>query len=219
MKPFETLRSVAASIAENDIDTDIIFPARFLLLLDKQGLGRNVFHERRANAPKGAPFVLDRPGFARAQIILAARNFGTGSSREQAVWALADFGIRVVIAESFGEIFHANCFKNGVLPIALPEAILTTLRPLAEAGIEFSVDLAAQTVTIDNVEPIPFDIAPYRKDALLRGLDEIGAMIEGDAADIAAFEARQRELTPWLYLTSDQLAYFHDLEKETALVR
>ena len=124
--------AVAAALAESSIDTDIIFPARFLLLLDREGLGRHLFHERRhMRAPGSEPFVLDRPPYDRARILVAGPAFGTGSSREQAVWALADFGIRCVIAPSFGDIFFGNCFRNGVLPVVLPPA--DHARVLAEA--------------------------------------------------------------------------------------
>lgn len=218
MKPFDTVTSVAASINENDLDTDIIFPARFLLLLDKKGLGKHAFHERRT-AAGAVTFVLDRPPYDKAEILVAAKNFGTGSSREQAVWALADFGIRVVIAESFGEIFHANCFKNGVLPITTEKDDLARIRAAAEAGEAITVDLPTQSVTLASGPVICFDIAPYRKDALLRGLDDIGTILENNADEIAAFEANQRRLTPWLYLSSEQLSYFNDLEREAALVR
>ena len=116
MIAFQSLTSVAAPFPESDIDTDVIFPARFLLLLDKTGLGRLLFHERRfGNGQPRPDFVLDRPPYDEARILVAGRNFGSGSSREQAVWALSDFGIRCVVALSFGEIFSANCFKNGVL--------------------------------------------------------------------------------------------------------
>ncbi|WP_449415545.1 3-isopropylmalate dehydratase small subunit [Ochrobactrum teleogrylli] len=168
MKPFDNVQSVAASINENDLDTDIIFPARFLLLLDKKGLGEHAFHERRA-ARDTAPFILDLPPFDKAEILVAARNFGTGSSREQAVWALADFGIRVAIAESFGEIFYANCFKNGVLPIAVDKEDIMRIRASAEAGEILTVDLLTQSITLTSGPVISFDIPPHRKEALLRG--------------------------------------------------
>ena len=142
MTPFVTLTSVAAPFPEAQIDTDVIFPARFLLLPDKAGLGRHLFHERRA---KGG-FVLDRAPWTTARILVTGPDFGTGSSREQAVWALADFGIRCVIGPSFGEIFFSNCFRNGVLPIGLRDAAYTAVLKAAEQGQPITVDLPSQQV-------------------------------------------------------------------------
>lgn len=207
MEPFTTLTSVAAPFPEAQIDTDVIFPARFLLLLDKHGLGRHLFHERRA---KGG-FVLDTPPFDRARIMVTGPDFGTGSSREQAVWALADFGIRCVIGPSFGEIFHANCFRNGVLPIVLTGADLTRVQDWAAAGRALTVDLEDGCIRLDNEPPIPFAIEPHRRRALLEGLDEIGVILADDLPDILAHEERQRLLRPWLFLTPDQLSHFDDI--------
>lgn len=206
MEKFTTLTSVAAPLAEADVDTDIIFPARFLLLLDKAGLGKHLFHERRY-APDGSAtgFVLNTPPFDAAKILVADANFGSGSSREQAVWALADFGIRCVIAPSFGEIFYANCFKNGVLPIALGPAMHEKVMLGARTGEPITIDLEAQTIGLPNGPIVPFDIDPYRRGALMAGLDEIGGILAEDAADIAAFEARQRREQPWLQLDDGRL--------------
>ena len=135
MNSFVSLTSIAAPLPDTDIDTDVIFPARFLLLLDRRGLGRHLFHERRAQAAAGAPFVLSRAPFDKAQILVAGRNFGCGSSREQAVWALADFGIRCVIAPSFGEIFYGNCFRNGVLAVTLGEPEHRDVMTAAASGV------------------------------------------------------------------------------------
>ncbi|MBB5752553.1 3-isopropylmalate/(R)-2-methylmalate dehydratase small subunit [Prosthecomicrobium pneumaticum] len=212
MQPFRSVTSVAAPLPEADLDTDIIFPARFLLLLDREGLGRHLFHERRhkADAP---PFVLDRPPFDRARILVTGRNFGGGSSREQAVWALADFGIRVVLAESFGEIFHANCFRNGVLPIVLPAEDQARAMAAAGTGAPMTVDLESETIALPDGAILRFAIDPYRRRALLAGLDEIGAILADDAAAIDAFEARQRRTAPWLHLARDRLAFFDDLNR------
>jgi 3-isopropylmalate/(R)-2-methylmalate dehydratase small subunit len=211
MKSFVSLTSIAAPLPDTDIDTDVIFPARFLLLLDRRGLGRHLFHERRAQAPAGAPFVLSRTPFDKAEILVAGRNFGCGSSREQAVWALADFGIRCVIAPSFGEIFHGNCFRNGVLAVTLGEAEHRDVMTAAASGAPLTVDLEAQTIRLPGGQAIAFPIDPHRRQALLLGLDQIGAILAADAADIAAFESRQRAQAPWLHLDRGKLAYFDNL--------
>lgn len=217
MKPFITVSSVAAYLDEDAVDTDIIFPARFLLLLDKVGLAKHAFNERRRGPSGKEPFILDRPPFDKAEIFVAAKDFGTGSSREQAVWALADFGIRCIIAESFGEIFHANCFKNGVLPIIKSGDELAAIREAAGNEETISVDLVAQTISLAGGREIAFDIDAYRKEALLSGLDEIGSILRDDGEDIRRFEAEQGRLSPWLYLQPQQLAFFNDLEPEKAL--
>ena len=217
MKPFSQVTSVAAYLDEDAVDTDIIFPARFLLLLDKAGLGKHVFHERRHNATPNRKFILDVAPYDRARIFVARRDFGTGSSREQAVWALVDFGIRCVIAESFGEIFYANCFKNGVLPIVKSGADLAAIRRAAGEGQEITVDLPSETIVLHDGVEIAFDIDPYRKHALLEGLDEIGTILSQDSREIEEFEARQRQESPWFYLDREALSTFDDLEKENAL--
>jgi 3-isopropylmalate/(R)-2-methylmalate dehydratase small subunit len=211
MEKFTTLTSIAAPFLETHIDTDIIFPARFLLLPDKKGLGEHLFHERRH---AGTPFVLDTPPFDSAQILVTGKNFGTGSSREQAVWALADFGIRCVIAPSFGEIFFANCFKNGVLPIVLSEEKHALVAGQAESARPLTIDLEAQEIRLPDGGAIAFDIEPYRKRLLLQGLDEIGAILSDDLPDIQSFEARQRADKPWLHLSAKQLEHFSDLDNK-----
>lgn len=206
MQPFTRLESVAAPLPEADIDTDVIFPARFLLLLDKAGLGKHAFHERRHGRDgKPTDFVLNRPPFDRAQILVTGANFGSGSSREQAVWTLFDFGIRCVIAPSFGEIFYSNCFKNGVLPIVLTGDAHARVMAAAESEAAIAIDLEAQTVTLPDATALPFDIDPYRKRSLLLGLDEIGAILADDADEIAAFEAAQRKAAPWLPIDKARL--------------
>jgi len=208
MTPFVTLTSVAAPFPEGQIDTDVIFPARFLLLLDKQGLGRHLFHERRA---KGG-FVLDTPPWTQAQIMVTGPDFGTGSSREQAVWALVDFGIRCVIGPSFGEIFHGNCFRNGVLPIVLTGDPLARVQAEAEAARPLTVDLPAECLRLADGTTIAFSIGPHRKRALIEGLDEIGLILADDIAAIEAHEARARARSPWLFLTPHQLSAFDDIK-------
>jgi 3-isopropylmalate/(R)-2-methylmalate dehydratase small subunit len=216
MEKFTIVTGVAAPLPEADLDTDIIFPARFLLLMEKAGLGKHLFHERRYNRPVGeAPFVLNTPPFNQARILVAGRNFGSGSSREQAVWALMDFGFRCVIAPSFGEIFHANSFKNGLLCIVQPAPVVDTIMAAAGSGAPLSVDLVEQTIALPNGEKIPFSIDPHSRQALLKGLDEIDLIFTEDSAAIAQFEAAQRRRAPWLYLDRGQLAYFDDILKAT----
>ncbi|MCB8881398.1 3-isopropylmalate dehydratase small subunit [Acidisoma cellulosilytica] len=206
MTEFTRLTSIAAPFPESDIDTDVVIPARFLLLLDKAGLGQHLFHERRHDRQRqrNTSFVLDHPPFDTAKILVAGRNFGCGSSREQAVWALADFGITCVIAPSFGEIFFANCFKNGVLPIILDAELYDRVLLVAEAGAEMTVDLQTQEILLPKGTPIPFAVDPHRRRALLLGLDEIGMMLTDDGADIEAFEANHRVAAPWLFLDCDR---------------
>jgi 3-isopropylmalate/(R)-2-methylmalate dehydratase small subunit len=211
MKSFVSLTSVAAPLPDADIDTDIIFPARFLLLLDRRGLGRHLFHERRARASASEPFILSQAPFDKAEILVAGRNFGCGSSREQAVWALADFGIRCVIAPSFGEIFYGNCFRNGVLPVTLGDPEHREVMTAAATGAPLTVDLEAQAIRLTAGRTIAFQIDPHRRHALLLGLDQIGAILAADATDIAAFEIRQRNQAPWLHLDRGKLSFFDNL--------
>ncbi|MEI5668405.1 3-isopropylmalate dehydratase small subunit [Bosea sp. CCNWLW174] len=213
MQQFTALTSVAAPLPESDVDTDIIFPARFLLLLDRKGLGEHLFHERR-HAQNGADFVLNRQPWNRAEILVAGSNFGCGSSREHAVWALVDFGIRCVIARSFGEIFFANCFKNGTLPMVLDGDEHAAVMAEAQAGRAITVDLEAQTVELISGRSIVFEIEPHRKRALLLGLDEIGAILAEDEPLITQFEGRHWRDRPWLKLGREQHAHFADVPKE-----
>lgn len=156
MEPFVRLDAVAAPLAGDNVDTDIIFPARFLLLMEREGLGRYAFHDRRFDgADRERPdFVLNRPPFRDAGILIAGANFGCGSSREQAVWALRGFGIRCVIAPGFGEIFLGNCYKNGVLPIVLAAETVAALALVASAGSRFVVDLVAMTLSVEGRPPL-----------------------------------------------------------------
>jgi 3-isopropylmalate/(R)-2-methylmalate dehydratase small subunit len=207
VEKFTRVTSVAAPLPVANIDTDVIFPARFLLLLDKHGLAAHLFHEWRNGKAGGEPFVLDTPPYDTAKILVTGANFGGGSSREQAVWALADFGIRVVIAPAFGEIFFTNCFKNGLLPIVLGGDAHHRVMTAAEAGNELTVDLEAETLSLSDGSALPFAVDPYRKRALLLGLDEIGGIMQDDSADIAAFEASQRRQYPWLSLDDERFSY------------
>lgn len=197
MEPFARVHGLAVPFLEDDIDTDVIFPARFLLRMEKAGLGGYLFHDRRAD-PSDATFVLDRPAYAGARILIAGMNFGCGSSREQAVWTLVGAGFRCVIAPSFGDIFYANCFKNGLLPVVLPQKVIVDLAALAEQGQRFTINLVAQTVRVAGRPADPFEIAPQRREALLSGRDDIAEILL-DEPRIAAFEARSRRAQPWLF--------------------
>lgn len=206
MQKFTKITSPAAALREADVDTDVIFPARFLLLLDKAGLGKHLFHERRHGRDgTKTDFVLNTPPFDRAEILVAGANFGSGSSREQAVWALTDFGIRCVIAPSFGEIFYSNCFKNGALPMVIQGEAHERVMLAAETGKPITVNLEAQTVVLPDGEAIEFEIDPYRRHTLMMGLDEIGSILADDAEVIAIFEARLRASQPWLFLDDGRL--------------
>lgn len=205
MEKFSIIESAAAALPESDVDTDVIFPARFLLLLDKAGLGKLLFHERRYRGGKVTDFVLNSEPFNTAKIMVAGSNFGSGSSREQAVWALSDFGIRCVIASSFGEIFYSNCFKNGVLPIVMTGDDHAQAMRAAASGGPLRIDLDAQEVMLPNGPTLHFDIDPYRKRAMLMGLDEIGTILADDLPDIDAYEQRQRLRHPWVELEAATL--------------
>ncbi len=215
MTPFVTFSSVAAPLAGDNIDTDVIFPARFLLLPNKKGLGEQLFHEQRVARSGAAPFVLDRPAYRDARILVAGQNFGCGSSREQAVWALGDFGIRCVIAQSFGEIFFANCFKNGVLALIETGERYAELLDAANVAAPVTVDLLGTCLVLASGKTLPIIVDPYQREALLQGLDEVGSILAGDEADIARFERLQRRAEPWLYLGSEKSAFFADLQNET----
>ncbi len=201
MRAFTTLTGVAAPLPMANVDTDKIIPARFLKTIKRSGLGVHLFDTLRYDAD-GAPraeFVLNKPAYRQAEILIAHENFGCGSSREHAPWALLDFGIRCVIAPDFADIFRNNCFKNGILPIALPRELCDVLIEDARMGenARITVDLQRQVVIRPNGAEIPFTIDPLQRQMLLEGLDEIGqTMQRGPAID--AFEARQRRAQPWV---------------------
>lgn len=203
MKPqaFARITGPAAALPEENIDTDIIFPARFLLLTQREGLGQHAFHDRRyhADGSEVAEFELNRPSFRQAKVMVAGANFGSGSSREQAVWALHGFGIRVVIAPSLGEIFAGNCLRNGMLALTFDADTCGALIAAAQAGEAFTVDLETQCITVAGLVPITFTIPPERREALLNGWDETDQIANRFGADITAFEAAQRRVQPWLY--------------------
>ncbi|NCO86086.1 MAG: 3-isopropylmalate dehydratase small subunit [Rhodobacterales bacterium] len=201
MTPFTTLSGIAAPMPLVNIDTDMIIPKQYLKTILRTGLGVALFDEMRYN-PDGTEkpdFVLNQPQYRQASILVAGENFGCGSSREHAPWAIADFGIRCVISTSFADIFYNNCFKNGILPIALPEAERDLCMKDAEKGANarIEVDLAAQTITLSDGQVITFDIDPFRKHCLLNGLDDIGLTME-KAASIDAYEDAAAQSRPWV---------------------
>jgi 3-isopropylmalate/(R)-2-methylmalate dehydratase small subunit len=201
MTPFTTLTGVAAPMPLVNIDTDMIIPKQFLKTIQRSGLGKNLFDEMRYT-PDGQEipdFVLNRPAYRDAQILVAGDNFGCGSSREHAPWALADFGIRCVISTSFADIFFNNCFKNGILPIVLPEAERDLCMRDAEKGANarLSVDLEAQTITLSDGQVIAFEVDAFRKHCLLNGLDDIGLTM-AKAPAIARFEEQAAAARPWV---------------------
>jgi 3-isopropylmalate dehydratase small subunit len=200
MTPFTRLVSTVAPLPEADIDTDIIFPARFLLLTTRQGLGAHAFHDRRYDSAgrERADFVLHREPWRGAHILLAGANFGCGSSREQAPWALADLGLRCVIAPSFGEIFQANCWANGILPLPLQGASHQRVLAAALAGQSVAVDLRLCKLELADGD-IAFQVPQRQRQALLAGLDDIGLLLRDHGTQRAVFEQAHAQRMPWLF--------------------
>jgi 3-isopropylmalate/(R)-2-methylmalate dehydratase small subunit len=211
MRAFTTFTGLVAPMDRANVDTDAIIPKQFLKSIHRSGFGPNLFDAWRyldegqpgqdcANRPKNPDFVLNQPRYQGAQVLLARENFGCGSSREHAPWALEDYGFRVIIAPSFADIFFNNCFKNGLLPIVLPVAEVDALfqETLKTEGYALSVDLAAQTITTPAGKSIPFSVEEFRKYCLLNGLDEIGLTLK-HAQDIKNYEARRQAESPWLF--------------------
>jgi len=202
MKKFTTMTGVAAPMPLINIDTDMIIPKQFLKTITRSGLGKSLFFEMRYDdAGKELPdFVLNQKPYRNAEIIVAGDNFGCGSSREHAPWALQDFGIRAVIAPSFADIFFGNCYKNGMLPIVLKQEEIDVL--MADAASDnarvLTIDLPNQKVIRANGESFSFEINPTSKTQLLEGLDEIGQTLQRNA-EIASFEQRQHQSQPWLW--------------------
>ncbi len=200
MDRFTTLTGIAAPMPLVNIDTDMIIPKQFLKTIQRSGLGKNLFDEMRytQDGAEIPDFVLNQPAYRKAQIIVAGDNFGCGSSREHAPWALLDFGIRCVISTSFADIFFNNCFKNGILPVVLPQEAVDHLMDDARKGenARITVDLEAQTVTASDGKVFGFDVDPFKKHCLLNGLDDIGLTLE-KAAAIDTFEAKAATLRPW----------------------
>jgi 3-isopropylmalate/(R)-2-methylmalate dehydratase small subunit len=201
MDKFVSLTGVAAPLPMINVDTDMIIPKQFLKTIKRTGLGRHLFDEMRFNddGTEKAGFVLNREPYRKASILIADDNFGCGSSREHAPWALLDFGIRCVIAPSFADIFFGNCVNNGILAITLPGDQVQALMQDADGGdnVRFTVDLESQTITRPDGSTITFEIEPERKHRLLNGLDPIGLSLQKDEA-ISGYEARLAEERPWL---------------------
>jgi 3-isopropylmalate/(R)-2-methylmalate dehydratase small subunit len=215
MKKFTQEAGVVLPLNRANVDTDFIIPKQFLKSIKRTGFGVNLFDEHRyldkgepdadnSGRPLNPDFVMNQPRYAGARVLLARDNFGCGSSREHAPWALDDFGFRAILAPSFADIFFNNCFKNGLLPIVLDKAVIDALFNEVEAtpGYELSIDLAAQEVRKPNGETIAFEVDQFRKHCLLHGLDDIGLTLE-DSAAISAFETTWREKSPWYFTLSN----------------
>jgi 3-isopropylmalate/(R)-2-methylmalate dehydratase small subunit len=211
MKPFTVQEGIVAPMDRANIDTDMIIPKQFLKSIKRSGFGPNLFDELRyldegqpdadnSGRPLNPDFVLNKPRYQGASVLLTRENFGCGSSREHAPWALEDFGFRTIIAPSYADIFFNNSFKNGLLPIVLDEATVDRLFKAVEAneGYKLTVNLEAQTIATPDGEEIPFEVDSFRKHCLLNGLDDIGLTLV-DADDIRAYEANRREKSPWLF--------------------
>lgn len=209
MEPFKRLTSQVIPLDRANVDTDAIIPKQFLKSIQRTGFGPYLFDEWRyldrgepgmdcSKRPKNPDFVLNQPEYAHGRILLTRENFGCGSSREHAPWALFDYGIRVIIAPSFAEIFMGNCFKNGLLPIVLPEEVVDQLFKEVGPEYELTVDLEAQVIVKPSGEMIHFEIDPSKRERLLSGLDDIGVTLQF-ADEIRTFEERHRAAQPWLF--------------------
>ena len=211
MKPFTRIHGLVCPLDRANVDTDAIIPRQFLKSISRNGFGPYLFDEWRyldhgesgmdcTNRPKNPDFVLNQPRYQGAEILLARNNFGCGSSREHAPWALENYGFRVIIAPSFADIFFSNSFKNGLLPIIAPvEAVDRLFQECVSEGYSLDVDLEAQTVISSSGFSFKFDITPHRKHCLLNALDEIGLTLK-HADEIRAFEARHKVAYPWLFV-------------------
>ncbi|NEX20547.1 3-isopropylmalate dehydratase small subunit [Thiorhodococcus mannitoliphagus] len=212
MDAFKKVSGVVAPLDRANIDTDAIIPKQFLKSIKRTGFGPFLFDEWRyldhgepdmdcTNRPRNQGFVLNDPRYAKAQILLTRENFGCGSSREHAPWALADFGFKVILAPSFADIFFNNCFKNGLLPIVLEKTRIDTLfaKAVGETPLSMSVDLAAQTLSLPDGTLITFDVDSGSKHRLLEGLDDIGLTLQ-ETDVIRAYEERRRQEAPWLFI-------------------
>ena len=210
MQKFETFTGTVCPLDRSNVDTDAIIPKQFLKSIKRTGFGPNLFDEWRyldhgepgmdnSKRPVNPDFVLNDPRYREASILLARENFGCGSSREHAPWALADYGFRVIIAPSFADIFFNNCFKNGLLPIALDSGVVDRLFAMAqgEEALKITVDLEAQKLVV-NDEEIAFDVDAFRKHCLLEGLDDIGLTLQ-HVDEIRAYEEKRKETAPWLF--------------------
>ena len=213
MEKFVTFTGIVAPLDRNNVDTDAIIPKQFLKSIKRSGFGPNAFDEWRyldqgepgmdnTHRPLNPGFVLNQERYRGTSVLLTRANFGCGSSREHAPWALADFGFKVILAESFADIFFNNCFKNGLLPLVLPKVEIDALFGLTEhtPGFSLTVNLAEQTVTRPDGYAIPFQVDAFRKECLLNGWDDIGLTLR-HADEIHAFEERRRRESPWLFAT------------------
>ncbi|MDX1633134.1 MAG: 3-isopropylmalate dehydratase small subunit [Marinobacter sp.] len=211
MRALQTHTGVVAPLDRSNVDTDMIIPKQFLKSIKRTGFGPNLFDELRyldegkpdqdcSQRPENPDFVLNQARYRNASVLLARRNFGCGSSREHAPWALEDFGFRVIVAPSFADIFYNNCFKNGLLPVVLPEDVVDRLFQECEGeeGYKLAVDLEAKTVTTPSGESFSFEVDDFRRHCLLNGLDDIGVTLE-DADAIQDYEAKRRQAAPWLF--------------------
>lgn len=211
MKAFVKQSGIVAPMDRANIDTDMIIPKQFLKSIKRSGFGPNLFDELRyldegqpdadnSGRPLNPDFVLNQPRYKGASVLIARENFGCGSSREHAPWALEDFGFRTIIASSYADIFFNNSFKNGLLPIVLDETIVDELfnEVAATEGYELTIDLENQNIVKPNGDAIPFEVDAFRKHCLLNGLDDIGLTLQ-DADDITAYEAKRKESSPWLF--------------------
>ncbi|ACX96541.1 3-isopropylmalate dehydratase small subunit [Halothiobacillus neapolitanus] len=212
MQAFTTHTGIVAPLDRANVDTDAIIPKQYLKSVKRTGFGPNAFDDWRYLEPgepgmdhsqrtKNPDFILNQPPYDQSTILLARTNFGCGSSREHAVWALTDFGFRVVIAPSFADIFFNNSFKTGLLPIALPEEVVDQLfrEVAADKGYQLTVDLEKQQIIKPDGSVIPFEVDAFRRHCLLEGLDDIGLTLQ-HAADIRAYESRRQQTAPWLFL-------------------
>jgi 3-isopropylmalate/(R)-2-methylmalate dehydratase small subunit len=201
MKPFKKLSAIAAPLPMINVDTDVIIPKQFLRTIKRSGLGKSAFFDIRYNedGSEKPDFVLNKPAYRNAEILITGANFGCGSSREHAPWALLDFGIRCVIASSYSDIFYSNCFKNGILPVVLPQEQIDELMKEAQdnPGAPIEVDLEKQVVTRGNKFSFPFEIDTFRKHCLVNGLDDIGLTLQKEA-HIASFEKDVKSKRPWV---------------------
>ena len=200
MEKFKTIKSIPAYLPIVNVDTDMMIPKQFLKTIKRTGLGKNLFFEMRYDE-SGKPiesFVLNQDPFNQSTILIGEKNFGCGSSREHAPWALLDFGFRVVIAPSFADIFYNNCFKNGILPIVLPEEKIKELAEFAKDKKNIEVNLDEQKISKGDNQPIEFDVDPFQKDCLVNGLDDIGITLK-KSDYITKFISNQKNKTPWLF--------------------
>jgi 3-isopropylmalate/(R)-2-methylmalate dehydratase small subunit len=211
MQAFSQLNALVAPLDRANVDTDAIIPKQFLKSIQRSGFGVNLFDEWRyldrgepgqdcSNRPLNPDFVLNQARYQGSKILLAQQNFGCGSSREHAPWALLDYGFQVIVAPSFADIFYNNCFKNGILPIVQPQAVLDQLfsETLATEGYQLAIDLEKQQICTPSQQCFSFEVDAFRKHCLLNGLDDIGLTLQ-DADSIRQYEAQRRAQVPWLF--------------------